>query len=226
MPVLGLGGLLPFIPIIYGYLANVPIKMNYYHVDSLGQTLFDIATFLYFHNKNHPMFYELICLCLSGFVLSFLLTRRILRSVAAAIVGFYGSFILIGISWISVSENHPTMIELTSGLMPQTFYSLQLICMCLFLLSILFFFEAKKAFCSLRPTRKSAAPFAISIGLLLAFLPAFRDINISVSDGVLIGVISLSLILIPLVASARNISVPKILFSIYLTAAPLVVVWA
>ena len=125
--ILASGGFLTFIPLIVSYFANHTWALNYIEPVSFFQVLKNLTTLLYFHDYNWPMFPELFLLLTGSLVLGYYLSRNIKRSIICAFSAFYGSFFLLGFSWIAVNPEHPTLFLLKSSFSDSKFYSLQVL---------------------------------------------------------------------------------------------------
>lgn len=125
--ILAFGGFLTFIPIIVSGLVNHEWALNYIEPSSFAQLSKDLLTLLYFHDYNWPMFPELFLLLTGSLGLAYYFSRNIKRSVVCAFSAFYGSFLLLGFSWIAVNPEHPTLFLLESSFSDSKFYSLQVL---------------------------------------------------------------------------------------------------
>jgi len=121
------GSFLTFIPLIYAKIMGAQWALNYIQPVSVSQVVFDILTLLLSHDYNWPMFPELAALLLGATVIGWLLTKKLLKSFLFSLSSVYGSFLILGFSWVSVNPDHPTMFPLKSGFYDHQFYSFQLI---------------------------------------------------------------------------------------------------
>ena len=144
--ILAFGGLLTFIPLIVSDLANHEWALNYIEPASLIQLLKDLITLLFFHDYNWPMFPELFLLLTGSLGLAYYLSKNIKRSVLCAFAAFYGSFLLLGFSWIAVNPEHPTLFLLKSSFSESKFYSLQVLTYFILFLSLTNFKNTVKYF--------------------------------------------------------------------------------
>lgn len=125
--ILSAGSILTFIPLIFSYFAGHQWTLNYIEPQSFQQVLTDMATLLCCHNYNWPMFPELFLLFSGSLGLGFYFSKDFKRSLLCSATSFYGSFFLLGFSWIAVNREHPTLFLLDSSFSDSKFYSLQII---------------------------------------------------------------------------------------------------
>jgi hypothetical protein len=131
------GGALTYIPLIYSSLKGERWSLNYVAPESFFQVVRDMATFLFNHPRNWPMFPELVVLFAFTLSVSICLSKNIPKSLLATILAVYGSFFIFGFSWISVDLNHPSLLPLSSTYDPQKFYALQMLSICSVLLIVI-----------------------------------------------------------------------------------------
>jgi hypothetical protein len=128
------GAFLTYIPLIYATLMGERWSLNYVSPETFKQVLYDMATFLFYHPRNWPMFYELVLLFIFTLAAAIYISKDVLRSFFVTVLAVYGSFLVFGFSWISVAENHPSAITFSSTFDPQKFYAVQMIGRCSILL--------------------------------------------------------------------------------------------
>lgn len=124
---LSAGAFLTFIPLAYAKLTGAQWTLNYIQPTSFKQVFFDLATLLFSHEYNWPMFPELFALLTGSIVIGWILSKNIKRSIICSVTAVYGSFLMLGFSWISVNPEHPSLIQLRSGFDDSKFYAFQLI---------------------------------------------------------------------------------------------------
>lgn len=124
---LSTGSLITFIPLIYAKIKGAQWALNYIEPSSFKQVFFDLATLLFFHGYNWPMFPELLALLAGSIILGTYLSKNLKLSVTTSVAAVYGSFLLLGFSWISVNPEHPALFLLSSGFHDSQFYAFQLI---------------------------------------------------------------------------------------------------
>lgn len=124
LPVLAFGGFLTYIPLIYSFLMNHKWHLNFINPVSFSQVAFDMLTLLAVHEYDWPMFPELLLLVLSSFAAGVILTSKPLKSLFAALVSTYSSFLCLGFSWVAVNPDHPSFSHLVSNFADHITYSL------------------------------------------------------------------------------------------------------
>ena len=90
-----------FIPIIHAWIEETPIKLQYLRGD-FSKVLFDIFTLYKFSEQDSFFFFEMLALLVIFAVLSYIVSRSVLRTIASIIVGFYGSMFLAGLQLFGV----------------------------------------------------------------------------------------------------------------------------
>jgi len=136
------GAIVIFLPFVAAYFAGVELQLNYYHIETLDKTLFDLSTLLYFHAYNSPMFFELFLLLVGSFLFVYYFTKNFVRSLITAFVAFYGSFLIAGVSWFSVSKNEETLFYIpVTALSPQMVYMFEFLFLSVVMLLIIVLFE-------------------------------------------------------------------------------------
>jgi len=143
---LSAGAFLTFIPLIYSALSGHDWALNYIEPASFSQVTKDLLTLLCCHEYNWPMFPELLLLLTGSFAMAFYLSKDLKRSSLSSLAAFFGSFLLLGFSWIAVNPDHPTLFIIKSSLSDSKFYSLQLITIFITLLSVTNFSLLQKFF--------------------------------------------------------------------------------
>ena len=161
--ILSAGSLLTFIPIVFSYIAGHNWALNYVEPQSFIQVLKDLFTLLCCHEYNWPMFPELLALLLGSLGISYFLSKNIKRSVLCSLFSFYGSFLLLGFSWIAVNPDHPTLFLLRSSFVDSKFYSLQMTSLFIILLSAANHKEVHRYFKDLRKVYFHAMNFFMII---------------------------------------------------------------
>ncbi|HSW61500.1 MAG TPA: hypothetical protein VLJ60_11925 [bacterium] len=166
LSLLSAGSILTFIPITYAKLAGEHWALNYIQPVSFKQVIFDLITLLFKHEYNWPMFPELAALLIGSIALALYLSKNIKLSIISSLTAVYGSFLLLGFSWISVNPEHPTLFLLKSGLEDGQFYALQLITYFSVLSTICF----HKELCDIFKTfSKPCYPFSVFLILSAIF---------------------------------------------------------
>ena len=177
-----LGGFLTYIPLFYSFFLNHKWHLNFINPVSFRQVVFDMITLLAVHEYNWPMFPELVLLLLSSFCLGFVLSGKPLKSLLAAVVSTYSSFLCLGFSWVAVNPNHPSFSHFTSGFADHIIYSLYYISFFSLLCVIAFWKELIDFIGQIKRSALSAASVFIfaalaEVALFLFFKEKFYGID-------------------------------------------------
>lgn len=137
--------LVVFIPLLQAHFAGIELQMNYYQIETFQKTVFDVATLLFYHEHNSAMFLELLILLVGSFLFVYHFTKRVIRSLITAIVAFYGSFLIAGVSWFSVSKTQESLFYIPVGkIEPQLVYTIEFVLFSAVIATALVLFELKK----------------------------------------------------------------------------------
>ena len=143
---LSAGSLLTFIPIIFSYFAGHKWALNYIEPQNFLQVVKNLFTLLCCHDYNWPMFPELLLLLSGSSALAYYFSKDIQKSFLCSFAAFYSSFLLLGFSWIATNPDHPTLLLLESSFSDSKFYSLQMITIFIFIISIANYKDLKNFF--------------------------------------------------------------------------------
>lgn len=90
-----------FIPLLHAWIEETPIKLQYLRGD-FSKVLFDILTLYRFSDDDSFFFFEMLALLVIFAVLSYIVSRSVLRTILNIIAGFYGSMFLAGLQLFGV----------------------------------------------------------------------------------------------------------------------------
>ena len=90
-----------FIPIIHAWISETPIKLQYLRGE-FSKVLFDILTLYKFSENDSVFFFEMLALLVIFAVLSYIVSRSVLRTILNIIAGFYGSMFIAGLQLFGV----------------------------------------------------------------------------------------------------------------------------
>ena len=99
---LPLGGAVVYIPVIYSFLFDSGLKLEYIQGRSFFEIFYQIATLMYFHPQNHPFFVEMIVIMALFVVVSYAISRSVVRTLLNLFLGFYGSILVAGVHLFGV----------------------------------------------------------------------------------------------------------------------------
>jgi hypothetical protein len=180
---LSAGSLLTFIPIIFSYLAGHEWALNYIEPKSFSQIVKDLFTLLCFHDYNWPMFPELFLLLTGSLGLAYYFSKNIKRSITCAFLAFYGSFLLLGFSWIAVNPEHPTLFLLESSFSDSKFYALQVITYFIVVFSLANFKNTTDYFSNIKDLSFHAANF-VTIIIFYSLITYLTDKPLTIIDNI------------------------------------------
>lgn len=222
--ILASGSPIIFIPLIYCYITGTQCTMNYVHMKSFSYTVFHLATLLYFHPSNHPMFYELSLLLIGTTALALILSKKPLRSIVTSLTAFYGAFLFFGFSWISVNKDHPTFFLLSSSFEPHLFYAFQFYGISLVLLFFIFLPEIKN---NIKKTYKSQKALSSIIALTTLTTAAiqFQPRQMTLWDGLILLPTLSALLLIPFICLKKPYRIHLILPALFLCSTAFILIF-
>lgn len=119
-----LGGFLPMIPVLFAFVVDRELTLNFVEPTSFLAVLKNIFTLEAAHSYNWALFPELLALLLLSFEAGWLISGKPLKSALAAFLATASSFLLLGFSWITVDPEHPSLLLLRSGLKNHQNYTL------------------------------------------------------------------------------------------------------
>ena len=93
-----------YIPLVHAWIEETPVKLQYLRGD-FSKALFDILTLYRFSTQDSYFFFEMIALLIAFAVLSYIVSRSVLRTFLNIIIGFYGSMFLAGLQLFGVAPN-------------------------------------------------------------------------------------------------------------------------
>ncbi|MBO7128096.1 hypothetical protein J6W78_11225 [bacterium] len=91
-----------YIPLLHAWITGANLRLQYMRGD-FSKALLDILTLYKFSEKNSQFFFEMLALLIIFAVLSYIVSRSVLRTVLNIIVGFYGSMFLAGMQFFGVA---------------------------------------------------------------------------------------------------------------------------
>ena len=177
-------GLLLYVPLIYSFFTGNKLRLQHFKDGSFQETVINMLTLCYGHELNHPVFWELVILISGMTMLSFYLSRSLLRTIGTVIVGFYGSFFIAGVYLFGTEHDPDAFLKI-----PTSFYNYELfasffISFFVICFSVYHFAEIYSYFKYLKKVRQThSMVLTISIStlffpLFIGFiLPYFRDIE-------------------------------------------------
>ncbi|MFO7735199.1 MAG: hypothetical protein R6W70_03165 [bacterium] len=221
---LAAGSPLIFIPLVYCHIADVQCTMNYIHMESFSYTFFHMATLLYFHPSNHPMFYELFSLLIGTTALALILSRNPVRSIITSLTAFYGAFLFAGMSWISVTENHPSFFSISSALEPQLFYAFQFFGISLTLLFFIFLPEIRNNIIKTYKN-KQVLPGIVAVIMLITATTQMQPEQITLWDKLILIPALSALLLLPFISIKKPYRINLILPGLFLCSTAFILIF-
>ena len=142
IPYLALFSPVIFIPILHAWITGTNLKLQYLRGD-FSEALFDILTLYKFSEKDSQFFFEMLALLVIFAVLSYIVSRSVLRTVLNIIVGFYGSMFLAGLQLFGVAPRTKAYFPLHTVFKNHILLSLVYFTAVILAFSICFFPEIK-----------------------------------------------------------------------------------
>ena len=145
IPYLALFSPVIHIPLLHAWISGESLRLQYLRGD-FSKAFFDILTLYKFSEKNSQFFFEMLALLVIFAVLSYIVSRSILRSILNIIVGFYGSMFLAGMQFFGVAPRTKAYFPLHTVFKNHILLSLVYFSFVILAFSICFFPEIKALF--------------------------------------------------------------------------------
>ncbi len=126
---IGWGAPLVLIPVLHAWMTGSPLDLAYLPVDE--DFFFHLLTLNYFHPRNHHQFFTLAPLLLITLTAAIALTRSLYRTLGAILIGFYGSYIVLGLHLFGAAPRSKAFI-----LLPTVFTNQKLLAVIYLLVSL------------------------------------------------------------------------------------------
>ncbi len=185
---IGWGAPLVLIPVLHAWLTGSPLDLAYLPVDE--DFWFHLLTLNYFHPRNHHQFFTLAPLLIITITASVALTRSLYRTLLAILIGFYGSYIALGLHLFGAAPRSKAFVLLPTAFTNQKLLALIYLLVSLILCAILFIPEIM-AFLR-RSNAMRVAIFTVAGILIGIFGTAYCSYaTLSIVDMVLVGLVFL-----------------------------------
>lgn len=184
------GSPLVLIPVLHAWLTGSPLDLAYLPVDE--DFFFHLLTLNYFHPRNHHQFFTLAPLLIITLTASIALTRSLYRTLLVTLIGFYGSYIVLGLHLFGAAPRSKAFILLPTVFTNQKLLALIYLLVSLVLCVILFIPEIVAIL--RRGNMRRTAIFAVAsvtVGIVGASYNSYP--SLSVADMVLVGLAFLPL---------------------------------
>ena len=157
-----------YVPLLQAWISGEKLKLQYLRGDFL-KIVTDIFTFYWFSEHDSYFFFEMIALLIIFAVLSYIVSRSVLRTLLNIIVGFYGSMFLAGIQFFGVAPRTKAVFKINTVFKNHTLLSLIYFTAVIIAFSICFAPEIKALF------KRDTKPLLISLicGICTAFTALF-----------------------------------------------------
>lgn len=143
IPYLALFSPVIYIPLIHALISGSKLKLQYIRGD-FSKALFDILTLYKFSEHDSFFFFEMLAILVIFAVLSYIVSRSVLRTVLNIIVGFYGSMFLAGLQLFGVARRTKAYFPLNTVFKNHILLSLVYFTAVILAFSICFFPEIKE----------------------------------------------------------------------------------
>lgn len=138
------GGSIIFIPILYAYLFNVPMRLEYF-----SGTFMEIAgyslTAAYKFTRNRPQFWAIIILDIGIFITGYLYTKSF-KKAFITLIGTHFILTVIGTKWFGKYSHTTAVFKINTNFSGQIYMSLIWLQTSTILSLILIFFENRSKF--------------------------------------------------------------------------------
>lgn len=174
-----------FIPILHAWIAETPVKLQYMRGD-FSKVLSDILTLYRFSEHDSFFFFEMLALIVIFAVLSYIVSRSVLRTVLNIIIGFYGSMFIAGLQLFGVAPGTKAYFPIQTIFKNHLFLSLVYFTAAVLAFTICFLPEIIGLF--KRDLRPLLATLASGIVSALCFLSvvSFKFKPLNIADFILI----------------------------------------
>ena len=100
-----------YVPLLHAWISGEKLKLQYLRGD-FSKMVTDIFTFYWFSDQDSFFFFEMVALLIIFAVLSYIVSRSVLRTILNMIVGFYGSMFLAGIQFFGVAPRTKAVFKI------------------------------------------------------------------------------------------------------------------
>ena len=184
IPYLSLFSPVIFIPLLHALISGSKLKLQYIRGD-FSKALFDILTLYKFSEHDTFFFFEMLALLLIFAVLSYIVSRSVLRTVLNIIIGFYGSMFLAGLQLFGVAPRTKAYFPLNTIFRNHILLSLVYFTAVIIAFTICFFPEIKTLVKrDLKPLGMALVPGIFTPPIMFNFLE--KPLNIA--DAILLAV--------------------------------------
>lgn len=187
IPFLALLSPVIFIPLLHSWITGTPLKLQYLRGD-LSKALSDMFTFYWFSEKDTQFFYEMVTLFIAFAVLSWLISRNILRTLLNILIGFYGSMFIAGLQLFGVAPRTKAYFPIHTSFKNHFLLSLIYFTAVLIIFSICWLPEIRDEFLKNRKRHIVLFLSGIAASMLILFTVSFRIRQLSAADFILLTV--------------------------------------
>ena len=131
-----------YVPLLHAWISGENLKLQYLRGDFL-KMVFDISTFYWFSERDSYFFFEMIALLIIFAVLSYIVSRSVLKTLLNIIIGFYGSMFIAGIQFFGVAPRTKAVFKIHTVFRNHILLSLIYFTAVILAFSICFFPEIK-----------------------------------------------------------------------------------
>lgn len=225
---LSLYGIILYIPPAYAYLFNQPFMTNYFYSEDIAEITKELLTLHYGHSQNYLMFPELLLLLTGTILVSWFLSKSVVKTAINTIVAFYASFVIAGFSIFAVETKHPGYIRLQSAFYAQQFYTMIFFGMSVMMLIIIFLPEIRRnIFPVFMKPKAFLLFFAILIAeylfLILVIMPLYTRQQGGI-EFVLAFFPFLCIAVMPFISMEKTLPIPAKVFSAYLAVLSILII--
>lgn len=100
-----------YVPLLHAWISGEKLRLQYLRGD-FSKMVTDIFTFYWSSDQDSFFFFEMVALLIIFAVLSYIVSRSVLRTLLNMIVGFYGSMFLAGIQFFGVAPRTKAVFKI------------------------------------------------------------------------------------------------------------------
>ena len=112
VPYLAFATPIVWIPLLHSFIVSEPLKLEYLRGKSFSEVMYQITILMYGHPTNHHFFYEILLLLIGFFVLSWMISKSVVRTILSVVIGYYGSIIVGGLHLFGVFPTSKAFIRI------------------------------------------------------------------------------------------------------------------
>ena len=194
IPYLALFSPVIYVPLIHALISGSKIKLQYIRGD-FSKALFDILTLYKFSEHDSFFFFEMLALIVIFAVLSYIVSRSVLRTILNILIGFYGSMFLAGLQLFGVAPRTKAYFPLHTVFKNHLLLSLIYFTAATIAFTICFFPEIKTLVKRNFKPLGMALALGIVSALVILFVISFKFKPLNIVDFILLSFVWTTLVM-------------------------------